>query len=101
MPLFWDASDTNLDYVADNTTNYCNDILHASHHGSINGAHLEFIKKANAQYTLISTKTGVYENSPHPTALKRYKDHTAKHVPPNGCRRILEMGLLTGASNYK
>ena len=71
-----DASDSNLEYIAQNTNNYCNDILHASHHGSINGAYLNFIKKCNAKYTLISTKSGVYENVPHPTAMKRYKDNT-------------------------
>lgn len=75
-----DASDANLEYIANNTSNYCNDILHASHHASINGAHLEFIKKANAKYTLISTKSGVYENAPHPTALRRYSDHTKYDV---------------------
>ena len=47
-----DASDTNLEYIEQNTKNYCDDILHASHHGSLNGAHLDFIKKANAQHTL-------------------------------------------------
>lgn len=75
-----DASDTCLEKIADNTTNYCNDILHASHHGSLNGAYLDFIKKANAEYTVISTKSGVYENVPHPTALRRYSDNTAKKV---------------------
>lgn len=75
-----DASDKNLEYIADNTNNYCNDILHASHHGSINGAHLEFIKKCNAKYTLISTKSGVRENIPHPTALQRYREYTSEKV---------------------
>lgn len=75
-----DASDANLEYIADNTNNYCNDILHASHHGSLEGAHLEFVKKCNTQYTLISTKTGKYDNVPHPTALRRYKDNTAHDV---------------------
>lgn len=75
-----DASDSNLEYIANNTQNYCNDILHASHHGSIEGAHLEFIKKCNAKYTLISTASGKYENVPHSTALKRYKDNTAHDV---------------------
>jgi competence protein ComEC len=75
-----DASDANLEYIADYTNNYCNDILHASHHGSLNGAHLEFIKKSNAEYTLISTKSGVYENVPHQTALRRYRDHTKHDV---------------------
>lgn len=75
-----DASDTCLDQIATNTSNYCNDILHASHHGSLNGAHLEFIKKANAKYTVISTESGVHENVPHPIALRRYSDHTKQNV---------------------
>jgi beta-lactamase superfamily II metal-dependent hydrolase len=75
-----DASDENLEYIADNTKNFCNDILHASHHGSENGAYLDFIKKCNAEYTLISTTTGVYPNSPIQTALRRYADHTKYDV---------------------
>ena len=75
-----DASDTSLEYIATTTSNYCNDILHASHHGSINGAHLGFIKKCNAQYTLISTKTGVHPPAPDAAALKHYKDHTNHDV---------------------
>jgi beta-lactamase superfamily II metal-dependent hydrolase len=75
-----DASDANLGYIADNTRNFCNDILHASHHASLQGANLDFVKKCNAQYTLISTASGRYENVPHPTALKRYADNTAHEV---------------------
>jgi beta-lactamase superfamily II metal-dependent hydrolase len=75
-----DASDANLACVAENTENFCNDILHASHHGSLEGAELNFVKKCNAKYTLISTATGKYENVPHPTALKRYKDNTLQRV---------------------
>lgn len=75
-----DASDANLEYIEKNTKNFCDDILHASHHGSLNGAHLEFIKKANVSYTLISTKSGVYENVPHATALRRYKENTKNDV---------------------
>src|SRR6266478_1342912 len=60
-----DASDYNLADVA--TIKYiCNDILHASHHASLEGANLEFIKKCSAKYTVISTATGKYENVPHP-----------------------------------
>lgn len=90
-----DASDSNLEYVGDNTKNYCNDILHASHHGSINGAHLAFMKKAKAKYTVISTKGGVYNNVPHPTALKRYSDNTEKKY----IARIL-VALLSGYFNF-
>lgn len=75
-----DASDTNLELVSRTTKNYCNDILHASHHGSINGADLDFIKKANAKYTVISTRSGVHDSVPHPTALRRYKDNTSDEV---------------------
>ncbi len=75
-----DASDTNLAWIAQNTTRFCDDILHGSHHGSINGADLEFIKKAKAQYTVISTRSGVHSNVPHPTALKRYRENTACKV---------------------
>lgn len=75
-----DASDSNLNWIANNTQNYSNDILHASHHGSINGADLDFIKKANAKTTIISTKSGVYDSIPHPTALQRYSTHTSGKV---------------------
>lgn len=75
-----DASDTNLENIESTTKNFCDDILHASHHASINGAHLNFIKKCNADYTVISTKSGVYQNIPHSTALQRYKAHTKEKV---------------------
>ncbi len=75
-----DASDKSLKYIADNTTNPCNDILHASHHGSLNGADLDFIKKCNIKYTVISTKSGVYVNVPSDTALQRYRTNTKKTV---------------------
>jgi beta-lactamase superfamily II metal-dependent hydrolase len=75
-----DASDDSLSWIAQNTINFCDDILHASHHGSINGANLDFIKKCNAKYTVISTKSGVYDNVPHPTALKRYRNYTSRKV---------------------
>jgi len=75
-----DASDANLQYIANNTKNYCNDILHASHHGSLEGANLDFIKKCNAKYTMISTRSGIYDNIPHPTALSRYRDYTEYNV---------------------
>lgn len=75
-----DSSDTSLNYIANNTKGICGDILHASHHGSINGADLDFIKKASPKYTVISTASGVHENIPHPTAIKRYKDNTTEEV---------------------
>lgn len=75
-----DASDKSLNWIAANTTDYCNDILHASHHGSINGADLAFIKKCNAKYTVVSTKSGVHENIPHRTAMERYRQNTQHRV---------------------
>jgi len=75
-----DASDMSLEYIANNTTNICDNILHASHHGSLEGACLPFIKKCNMDFTVISTKSGVYQNIPHPSALRRYRDYTKKNV---------------------
>ncbi len=74
-----DASDLNLRDVT-LIGHICDDILHASHHGSLAGADLDFIKKCNAEYTVISTESGAYENVPHPTALRRYQEHTKKQV---------------------
>jgi beta-lactamase superfamily II metal-dependent hydrolase len=75
-----DASDSNLLYIANNTNAYCDDILHASHHGSINGANLDFINKANIEHTIISTESGVHSNIPHSTALSRYRTHSRGNV---------------------
>ncbi len=75
-----DASDTSLNRIAHTTSDFCNDILHASHHGSLNGADLDFIKKSNPKHVLVSTASGVYENVPHPTALQRYRNHTQFEV---------------------
>ena len=75
-----DGSDSSLAYIASETTHICDDILHVSHHGSLNGAELNFIKKCDASYSIISTKSGVHENVPHPTALRRYRDHTKYKV---------------------
>lgn len=75
-----DASDCSLNRLAKNTTHFCDDILRASHHGSINGADLDFVKGANAAYTVVSTKPGVFPNVPHPTAMQRYRDNTRERV---------------------
>lgn len=64
-----DASDYALDQVLDKYDLESFHILHASHHGSINGANIDFIKKVNPNYTIISTKSGVHSNVPHNTAL--------------------------------
>lgn len=75
-----DTSDRNLNWIGQNTANICNDILHASHHGSMNGADLDFIKACNAKFTVVSTESGIHENVPDPAALKRYKGNTAQKV---------------------
>ena len=73
-----DASDANLGAVAMGVDNICGDILHASHHGSIEGANLDFIEKCNAKWTVISTASGRHPNVPHPIALRRYMDNSAE-----------------------
>lgn len=75
-----DASDASLGGIAECTKNMCGDILHASHHGSLLGADLGFVKKCAPQYTVVSTKSGVYENVPSDIGLRRYRDHTAVKV---------------------
>jgi beta-lactamase superfamily II metal-dependent hydrolase len=75
-----DGSVKSLESIATTTYNYCNDILHASRHGGINGAQLDFIKKCNAQYTIISTQSGIHENVPHPEAMQRYRNFTLDTV---------------------
>jgi beta-lactamase superfamily II metal-dependent hydrolase len=74
-----DASGANLQNVAA-LSHICDDILHASHHGSIEGADLGFIKKCNASYAVISTEADVHDNVPHPTALQRYRENTKNRV---------------------
>ena len=70
-----DASDSNLNQVFSTYSNYCNDILHVSHHGSINGADLEFIKGCDGQLAVISTDSGVFPSVPESKALRRYRDN--------------------------
>jgi beta-lactamase superfamily II metal-dependent hydrolase len=41
---------------------------------------MSFLKKCKAQYTVISTASGKYDNVPHSTALKRYKNLTSGTV---------------------
>ena len=75
-----DASDAALKEITDYYDLKQKHILHASHHGSLDGAYLEFIKKTNPNYTIISTKSGVHSNLPHATAIARYQAHTRKAV---------------------
>lgn len=50
------------------------DILHASHHGSLDGAHLEAIKIMNGKDVIISAEYGDQDH-PNPTARGRYKQY--------------------------
>jgi competence protein ComEC len=73
-----DASDSQLDQIrtdwkiSDCTVN----VFRASHHGSINGANLEFIKAVSQRDTIISTRSGVFDNVPSDTALQRYRSYS-------------------------
>lgn len=75
-----DASDKSLKKIADITNYYCDNLLHASHHGSLNGAELSFIQKAEIKMTIVSTKEGVKANLPHKEALKRYADNSSEGI---------------------
>jgi competence protein ComEC len=71
-----DASDTELDQVrTDYNLSSCN-VLRTSHHGSINGANLEFIKAVSPRDAIISTAPGFFDNLPSDVALQRYRAHS-------------------------
>jgi len=73
-----DASDNELQKIrADWQFSSCT-VLRASHHGSENGADLDFIKAVSPRDTVISTKAGVFENLPSPKALRRYQENSQK-----------------------
>ena len=75
-----DASDESLNWIAQNSSDFCGDTLHASHHGSIKGADEEFLKSADMSISIISTKENVYENVPHSDALNRYNTYSRIQV---------------------
>lgn len=73
-----DASDSELDLIrTDWNLSDCT-VLRASHHGSINGADLEFIKAVSPRDTIISTQSGIINKVPSDTALQRYRSHSEK-----------------------
>ncbi len=73
-----DASDSQLNQIRhDWKLSNCS-VLRASHHGSINGADLEFLKAASPRDTIISTQSGIFDNVPSNTALQRYKSNSEK-----------------------
>lgn len=71
-----DASDSELEQIrSDWNLTSCN-VLRASHHGSENGANLDFIKAVSPRDTIISTQSGIFSNVPSNTALQRYKNNS-------------------------
>jgi beta-lactamase superfamily II metal-dependent hydrolase len=73
-----DASDSELDQIRRDWNLSSCSVLRASHHGSVNGADLEFIKACSPRDTVISTKSGIFDNVPSPVALQRYQAHSQK-----------------------
>jgi len=73
-----DASDSELDEIRDDWKISGCHVLRASHHGSINGANIEFIKAASPRDTIISTESGIFDNIPSATAFQRYKSYSTK-----------------------
>lgn len=71
-----DSSDSQLDQITSDWKLLDCTVLRASHHGSDNGANLEFIKAASPRDTIISTKSGIFGNLPSETAIQRYKQHS-------------------------
>jgi competence protein ComEC len=74
-----DASDSELEEIRiDWNLADCCTVLRASHHGSKNGANLEFIKTVSPRDTIISTQSSIFSNVPSNTALQRYKNYSQK-----------------------
>lgn len=71
-----DASDSQLDQIRTDWDLSSCTILRASHHGSMNGANLEFIKAASPRDSIISTQPGIFDNVPHNTAIQRYRSNS-------------------------
>ena len=71
-----DASDSELELVKiDWKLSGCN-VLRVSHHGSENGASLDFIKAVSPRDTIVSTESGIFENLPSDVALQRYRKYS-------------------------
>ncbi len=71
-----DASNSELDQVKSDWKLSGCDVLRCSHHGSDNGANLEFIKTISPRDAIISTGSGVFSNLPSNTALQRYRSNS-------------------------
>lgn len=74
-----DASNSELDEVmVDWDISKCN-ILHASHHGSDEGANVRFIQMASPRLTIVSTEEDIHQNLPSQDALGLYAQYS-EHV---------------------
>jgi competence protein ComEC len=71
-----DASDSQLEQIRGYWNLSDCTVLRASHHGSINGANLDFIKSTSPRDTIISTQSGIFDNIPSNTALQRYRSNS-------------------------
>jgi len=75
-----DASSKELGYVdSDWNLGSCS-ILKASHHGSINGFNMDFLKNVQPREIVISTASGLFSNLPNPTAMRYYR---------SGCKKLI------------
>jgi competence protein ComEC len=71
-----DSSDYELSQIIKDWNMSSCTILRASHHGSINGANIDFIKAVSPRDTVISTQSGIIDNIPNYVAIKRYQSHS-------------------------
>lgn len=55
-------------------------ILCSSHHGAIDSLHKEFVKKVNPEYTIISSKPGVWREIPEKESLDFYAANSRKGI---------------------
>lgn len=73
-----DASDSELNEVMSDWIVKDCDVLHVSHHGSKNGANLDFIKTVSARDTIISTQSGIFKNLPCSKTLQWYQLYSSE-----------------------
>jgi len=83
-----DASDSELEQIRSDWKLGSCLILRASHHGSINGADLKFIKEVSPLETIISTKSKIFQNLPSAFAMQRYRSKSTfvRRTDLNGTR---------------
>ncbi len=75
-----DASSASLEALARSVPNLACDLLHASHHGGIEGAVEAFVRAASPRFTVVSTAAGVYAALPSAEALALYRSLSREAV---------------------